>query len=112
MNRSTGSTPSGVHARNTTQSTRRHDTASRQRAATGAAYVRVIVRALAAQLCGDLGGSSLDEPSACHLDIVRHALTNNDPPQATPSTITAVIVCYDEEPEQIRSAVDTLLTQT
>jgi GT2 family glycosyltransferase len=74
--------------------------------------VRVIVRVLAAQLYGDLGGSSIDEPSACHLDIVRRALTNTDPPQATPSTITAVIVCYDEEPEQIRSAVDTLLAQT
>jgi GT2 family glycosyltransferase len=28
------------------------------------------------------------------------------------SSITAVIVCYDEEPEQIRTAVDTLLAQT
>jgi GT2 family glycosyltransferase len=28
------------------------------------------------------------------------------------TTITAVIVCYDEEPEQIRAAVDSLLAQT
>jgi GT2 family glycosyltransferase len=28
------------------------------------------------------------------------------------STITAVIVCYDEQPEQIRAAVDSLLRQT
>jgi GT2 family glycosyltransferase len=39
-------------------------------------------------------------------------LTNVNPLPASTASITAVIVCYDEEPEQIRAAVDSLLAQT
>jgi hypothetical protein len=42
----------------------------------------------------------------------RQPLINADPLAAQPAAITAVIVCYDEEPQQIHAAVDSLRGQT